>query len=362
MGHETIIYLNQKQFGDREQVVASCGTLSATTFRYRSGVCGLRLMNAHGATVLLPFQGQQIWSATFGGRDLTMRSMFTEPRPVPEFLHTFGGFMQHCGLSGIGGPGPEDTHALHGELPNASYQEAYLISGEDQRGPYLALGGRYRHTVAFALNYIAQPLVRLYEDEKRLQITMTVTNDKRSPMEFLYLAHTNFRPVNGGRLVYSAPSTRDQVRVRTTIPRHISPAPGYTEFIDQLAQDPSAHETFTADLAFDPEVVFFIDYLADGAGWAHTLQIHPDGSADYLRHRPAELPRATRWISRTPDQDAVALAEVGTGEPEGYTAEKRKGNVRVLGPGEKFSATFEAGYLDPDAAARLEAHVQEIVD
>ena len=36
------------------------------------------------------------------------------------------------------------------------------------------------------------------------------------------------------------------------------------------------------------------DYVADDAGWAHTLVVHPDGSADYIRHRPAQLPCATR--------------------------------------------------------------------
>jgi hypothetical protein len=84
--------------------------------------------------------------------------MFTEPRPTRNFLATFGGFLQHCGLTGVGAPSAKDTHPLHGELPNALYQTVYIVAGEDQRGPYLGVGGTYQHTVAFALNYQAEPL------------------------------------------------------------------------------------------------------------------------------------------------------------------------------------------------------------
>ena len=36
--------------------------------------------------------------------------------------------------------------------------------------------------------------------------------------------------------------------------------------------DPEVHHVLAPDLAFDPEAVFFIDYLADEDGWAHTMQ------------------------------------------------------------------------------------------
>jgi len=120
--------------------VVEFNTLCATAFRYPSGVCALRLENAKGSLVLLPFQGQQVWSAEFGDtsfvrRQLTMRSMFTEPRPTQDFLSTFGGFFQHCGVTGVGAPSPEDTHPIHGELPNAPYQKAYLLIGKMKKDP-----------------------------------------------------------------------------------------------------------------------------------------------------------------------------------------------------------------------------------
>ncbi len=358
---ETRITLAPAQFGERERTLVTYGPLTATAFRFDSGVCGLRLQNAQGELTVLPFQGQQIWSAAFGGRPISMRSAFEEPQPTRDFLATFGGFLQHCGLSGVGGPGPEDTHPLHGELPNAPYQSAYLVTGEDAAGPYIGIGGTYRHTVTFSANYTAEPLVTLHADASGFRVGMTITNHKHSPMELLYLMHINFRPVDHGRIVYSAPSTPQAVRTRTEIPGHIRPIPGYREFLERLAKDPALHEVLAPELPFNPEAVLFIDYLADDAGWAHSMLVHPDGSADAIRHRPGELPHATRWISRTPDHDAIALVEPGTAEPRGYHAAKASGQVLSLGPGERFTCGIEVGALNAEQAAAAEARIRAIV-
>jgi hypothetical protein len=342
-------------------VLVSAESLSATTFRTNTDVCLLKLSNAHGSVTILPYQGQQIWSAEFG-RELTMRSPFSEPRPTRDFLANFGGFLQHCGLSGVGGPGPDDTHPIHGELHNAPYQSAYIITGSDERGGYIGVGGRYEHVIAFGAHYLAEPLVKLYAGETLINVSMTISNLSGSPLEYGYLAHVNFRPKNHARLVYSVPRNPTHVRVRTSIPAHITPSPAYRTFLGQLAVDPFLHEQITPDLAADPELVIFLDYVADADGWAHTLQVHPDGSADYLRHRPDQLPHTTRWISRTADQDAIALAEVGTCEPEGFSAEKAKGNIRTLAPGAQFTATFDAGLLSTAKTQPLIDHIQQLTN
>ena len=55
-----------------------------------------------------------------------------------------------------------------------------------------------------------------------------------------------------------------------------------------------------------------------------------------------------RWISRTPDQDCLGIVLPATAEPEGYSAEKAKGNVKVLGPGD-VQVCMEMGYLFTEA-------------
>jgi hypothetical protein len=149
--------------------------------------------------------------------------------------------------------------------------------------------------------------------------------------------------------------------VRTSIPSHVRPGPEFAAFLQELSGRPEKHNVLKPGLAFDPEVVFFIDYLADGDGWAHTMQVHPDGSADYLGHRPLELDKGVRWICRTPDQDALGMVLPSTAEPEGYHAEKAKGNVKVLDAGATYKCSMVAGVLAVDDARTLEEKIEGIL-
>ena len=358
---ESIFLLSPSVFTDQEKLVVQHGSLQAFAFRFSSGVCALRLVSDRINLVMLPFQGQQIWSAEVDGRNLTMKSMFTEPRSTQVFLHTYGGFFQHCGATAMGGPSEKDTHPLHGELPNAPYQSAFIFTGSDDSGDYIGLGGQYQYTVAFSFNYLAEPRLTLHADASTFQMQMVITNLKNSPMELMYLAHINFRPVDNGTLVYSAVQTPEHVRVRTSIPSHIKPGPGYVEFIDDLKVNPEKHHVLAPGLAFDPEIVFFIDYLADKLGWAHTLQLHPNGNADYVSHRPTQLDKGIRWLCRTPDQDALGMIEPATAEPEGYLAEKAKGNLKVLPAGGVFHADLVIGALSPSEAVKMAARIEGII-
>jgi hypothetical protein len=361
MSWQTTINLQPHFFERAEFALAEFGELTAHTFRYQSGVCGLRLTNGVGRMILLPYKGQQIWRLELNGREITMKSMFDEPTASSEYLHTYGGFLLHCGFATMGVPTEKDTHPLHGELPNAPYQTAQLLIGEDEKGPYMGLTGTYQYTVAFNYNYVARPTVRLHAGSARVPISMVVKNLKRTPMEYMYLAHVNFRLVDNGRLVYSAQCTPEHVRIRSSIPSHVRPAPGYREFLAELAQHPERHNTLKPGLAFDPEVVLFVDYLADKNGWAHTMQVHPDRSADFISHRPGELDHGVRWIARTPDQDAIGLVLPATAEPEGYTAEKAKGNIKVLSALGEFRCEMEIGVLVPPEADRMEQEINRIV-
>lgn len=358
---ETLIHLNSADFTEKEKPLVGHGPLRASVFRYDSGVAAVRIANEFGELVLLPFQGQQIWSAAFGGRNLTMKSMFTEPRPTRNYLETYGGFLLHCGVTAMGVPGQNDTHPLHGELPNAPYQRAWLVAGEDERGSYLALSGEYEHIIAFNAHYMARPEVRLYAPATLFSAIIAIENLRPQPMELMYMAHINFRPVDHGRLVYSAPCVPGKVRPRTDIPSHMKFPDGYAEFLQQLVQHPELHNVLEPGLPFNPEVVLFLDYQADAQGWAHSMQVHPDGSADYVAHRPDQLSKGVRWISRPGDQDALGIVLPSTAEPEGYHAEKAKGNIRTLDANQSVTFEVVTGYLAPDEVAPVAQRIEEIL-
>lgn len=355
---QTTFYLSPDPFTAHETLLAERGELTASAFRYPSGVCALRLENALGELVLLPYQGQQIWDATLRGRRLTMKSMFDQPYPTREFLATYGGFLLHCGATAMGSPGPSDTHPLHGELPNAPYQSAALVFGADEKGEYIGLTGSYRHTVAFNYNYTATPLVKLYAASSVFTVSMAIHNLKARPMPLMFLEHVNFRPVDGGRLAQSVVCDPENMRVRANIPPFMEVAPGYREFVKILQEHPEKHLVFDPGLVYEPEMVLYLNYQADENGWARTLHIHPDGSADVVRHRPEQLNHGVRWICRTADQEALGI-EPCTAEVEGFSAEKAKGNVRTLLGGEVFTSELEVGVLSPDETRAEEMRIEQ---
>ncbi len=360
----TIIQLHEGCFTESEKVFVEKKNLAASLFKYETGVYGIRLTNRRGELILLPFQGQQIWKCEFEEHNLTMKSMFPQPIPTRDYLGTYGAFFVHCGATAMGVPSKDDTHPLHGELPNAPYQTAFLQIGSDERGEFIALGGQCEYTIAFNHHYLFEPLVKLYADATVVPISATLTNLKKSEMEYMYMAHVNFCPVDNARIVYSAPCTPEHTRVSINVPAHIKsshPIEDFKAFLQTLKDDPRKHTVLTPDLILDPEVLFFIDYQPDTDGFAHSMQVHSDGYAHYLKHRLAELPKGVRWMCRTPDQDALGLFLPATAEHQGFLTEKSKGNLKVLPGGASVEFSLEAGLLPPDEAKTMEGKIQEII-
>ncbi|MCA0432179.1 MAG: DUF4432 family protein [Proteobacteria bacterium] len=354
----TRIDLQSVHFGEKERPVAEGGGFVISAFRYDSGIAALRVRNRRGEILVLPFKGHQIWRCIFDGRDLTMKSMFEEPVATSAYLETYGAFFIHCGATAIGAPGPTDKHGLHGELPNAPYQRGWIVL--DEAKGTCAVVGTYEYTVAFSFHYLATSTYVMGADSTLLDVSLRVDNLKKTPMDLMYLAHANFRPVDNGELIYSAPYTPEAVRVRKSIPAHITPKPGYKEFIDELSRNPKLHHVLKPELGFDPEVAFTIDMKAGKDGHAHALLKRPDGTSDYMRYQPSQCSMCVRWISRTPDQDAIGMAFPATSEAEGFTAEKQKGNFVTVEGGKSWRVDMLIGALDKAETEKVEKEIDKI--
>ena len=357
---ETTINLNAVEFTRAETLLAQHGALKVFAYKYASGVAALRITNPVGEIIMLPFHGQQIWDANFYGRRLTMRSMFEEPVNSGDYLSNYGGFLLHCGATAMGNPGAGDTHPLHGELPNAIYQHAELKFGSGENGAYVEVSGRYRHIVAFTHNYVASPCIRMNEKNGRLAMHLSVTNLKATPMDVMYLAHVNFKPVDGAMLVDTASDDPTKVNVRDKFPAFFKTTPEYLTFIKALQKDPKLHREMTKGKSFDPELVMGLTFNSDAQGWAHSMQALPDGTADFISHRPSELPRGVRWITRTPNQDAIGIYLPATAEANGYTAEKAKGNVLSIEAGKSFECSLAFGALNRTDAEEMWAKIVKV--
>ena len=355
---ETVVHLGRALFGETERAFLVAGEgrgeLSASTFRYGSGIEALRLSNGRGHLVVLPYYGQMIWHARLDGVDLNMKSMFDVPRPAADIAGTYGCFAFHSGLLRNGCPSPQDTHALHGEMPCAPMDAAALHLGEDAEGPYLRLGGSREYVMGFGAHYLARPSVTLRPGSALFDIAMEVTNVGGAPMDLMYMCHMNHAFVAGGRFVQPAPFTPEATKVRTAVPGHVRRNPRFDALIALLARDPAAMETLSEPEAYDPEQVFYLKGLGtDPAGRTHLMLLRPEGDGAVVSYAPEVFPHAVRWVLYNADQQVAAFALPSTCEPEGYLAEARKGHVRILPPGGKAAFTVRTGHLDREEAARM---------
>jgi hypothetical protein len=113
------------------------------------------------------------------------------------------------------------------------------------------------------------------------------------------------------------------------------------------------------------ESLFLSAGFEAAAGWplraqGARLHVSPSGSADYVAHRPEQLPFTIRWISRTPDQDCLGFAMPATAEPEGYSAEKAKGHLQAIAGATTWRADFVVGTLDHNETTQMRAQIDQI--
>lgn len=347
------IELRRDDFRETPRVLYRTDGLAVTAFAYASGVEALKLENRRGHLVVLPYLGQMIWAAAFDGRDLTMKHMFRQPKRAASIIDTYGCFMFHSGLLRNGCPGPDDTHALHGEMPCAPMDRASLIVGADAHGATVEVTGEYEYVQGFGSHYVARPSVRLAAGDAQMTIAMDVTNLGGTPMDLMYMAHLNYAYVPGGRFVQSLP--RGGLRLRDSVPAHVKPTAAWRDYTATLAREPERLDTLDAPALYDPEIVFFMNGAqADAGGLTHFLLAHPDGGAFHTAYRPEQFAHATRWILHNADQQVAAFALPSTCEPEGYQAERRKGHVAALAAGATRRFEVVTGYLNADEARTLQ--------
>lgn len=361
MAVQGTVDLQKTFFTDRERPIAAAHGITASLFRYDSGIEALRLTNRRGHLVVLPYYGQMIWDAVFDGVDLTMANMFDMPRPADVIVGTYGCFAFHSGLLRNGCPGPTDTHPLHGEMPCAPMDTAGLEIGEDAEGPYVAVTGTREYVMGFGSHYAARPRIVLRPDATLFDIRMEVENLSGAPMDLMYMCHVNFAFCEGARIVQPAPFTPEATVVRTQVPAHVPRSPAYDALLQDLAADPAVMEVLDEPGRYDPEQVFYIRGLkTDAQGRTALMMRRTEGDAFHIAYDTRDFPKTGRWVLVNSDQKVCAFALPATCEPEGYTAEKAKGNVQTLAGGEIRRFAVRLGYVPAAEADAAEAAIQSL--
>lgn len=357
-------YLSKEMFTEREKLILEYGNMKAYTFLFSTGICGLKVENENGYIIVLPYQGQQVWRAVFKGHDLVMRTSFDEPRFPETYLSTYGGFLLHCGINAMGAPSKEDTHLQHGEIPNVEYTNAYLLTGEDENGKYISVAGEYNKKVAFIQEYIFAPECRLYENETVLHEIITITNKRSKPMEYMYLCHINFRPVDGSELIYSAEYNKENVKVHKIVPDTLPAdhAKKLKDYMDAIQEDITIHNKVDyKSQCYDPEICFAVNYKGDEEGYAHTMQYMPDGYAHYVAHPVDVLPVGVRWVSIAEDEESMGMVLPATAEHLGYIHAKKLGQIKMLDAKSSMTFKITTGLLCPDEAKSMAKKINDMM-
>ncbi|WP_372803942.1 aldose 1-epimerase family protein [Paracoccus seriniphilus] len=328
------------------RVLAENAAFRIEAFRFSTGVEGLKVANRRGMITVLPYLGQMIWDAEFDGRSLAMGNAFAAPRHGASILETYGAFAYHAGLLRNGTPGPEDSHALHGEMPVATMDSACLLLGQDDAGSFVEISGQVEYVMGFGAHYMARPRIRLRADSGLMDVEMQVENLSAHPMELMYMLHANFDFVADARIHQPAPFSPTHTQVRKAIPGHVTPSAEFLALLDDLAENPARMAQLSEPDLYAPEQVFYIKGLGvDGQDRTRLAMELPEGGAFSVEYAPRDLPHCVRWILNDGDAQVAAFALPSTCEPEGYTAEKAKGHVRMLAPGEVARFPVTLGYL-----------------
>lgn len=345
----------QKDFFDgAEKTLVEHGAFKIFAFRYASGVEALKVENRKCSFIFTPFKGQQIWHFVVDGEEISMQTTVKEPVDTMTYLKNYGGFMYHCGVISFGAPDAEHPH--HGEIPNENYSSAYIACGEDDGGRYILLGGELEHDTAFVRKYKFAPEIKLYEDSAVFNIKVRLENLRSYPMEYMYLCHLNFKPMDGAKLIYSAKRDAEHIKVYK--------AEGSEElmkYMNDLQENPEIMDSVgAAGQVYDPEVCCGIKYESDENGRAYTMQ-YTDKGACYVSHPVDVLNNGVRWISRTKNEDAMGMVLPATAEHIGYANAKEKGQLKILGADEKLEFYMEAGYLDAACADKVKEKIERIM-
>lgn len=339
----TRVHLRRNHFEWAEAGLLSSGPLTVTGFRYGADVPALRVRTDRIEAVVLPFRGQQVWRFAVDGEELTMRSTFEAPTAnTTDFGQSYGAFLLHCGLTGMGHPGPTDTHALHGELPNAPFQEAWLEVDSDQRGPVLRVVGTYEHRATHAYHYRFTSTLEFRPGERTVALTVDATNLRASTMPYMYLCHINWALWPDATLVQPVPEDADHFTVFPD-PNEDAETAAYTRAI---IADPGLSNHVPAGIHLVPEYCAWLRPVAGPDGWAHFRMDRPGGPSAWVGFEVAHLPSVIRWLSNTGDEQAAGFALPATGHHRGRAISERDHLVRAIEPGRTVTMRLGFGLVD----------------
>ncbi|MCF7818358.1 MAG: aldose 1-epimerase family protein [Kiritimatiellales bacterium] len=280
-------------------------------------------------TVLLD-RGMDIGDASFNGIPFAYQSPVGAVHPSYfesdglRWLRSFGGgLVVGCGLRNVGVPEAEKGMrvdgplGLHGRLSNTPAEDI-AVSKVWKTGKYvLSISGIIREVSVFGENLELRRTISTAMGDNSISICDEVANRGIRPSPLMILYH-----INAGFPLLSESSVVEG-KVTSTVPRNERAAAGLSEW--NVCQPPTDGYA---------EQCFFHDVEADADGMARmTLRNPESGLAMEVAYRKAELPYFTQWKMMGRQGYVVGL-EPANCHPDGQSAEKENGTLKIIEPDE----------------------------
>lgn len=307
---------------------------------------GVRLIEVRTGTGfrfnVLPSRGMDVSFAEYKGIPLSWRSCtgdvspaFYEPEGDGWHRIFYGGMVITCGLSNVGAPCVDQGEELgrHGRI-SATPAESVYADGRWEKDEYqLMIQGRMRQATFWGENLTMTRRIHSRLGASWFRIEDEVENHGFSPAPLMFLYHVNI-----GFPLVSEEST-------ILIPSKKA-----------IAMEPSMNaESFRqlhAPLPEAPSQVFYHETASDSDGIVTVALINeklPLGL--YIRYSKDRLKNLVQW--KMLGQGAYVLGiEPANCHVEGRAAERAKGTLEFLPPGDRRQFDMELGVSDSEVEFR----------
>ncbi len=307
----------------------------AEEFTFSSGPArgsrGIRVKCGKLAFTLLPDRCLDIAFAEVAGVPVSYDSCTGIVSPAyydeTDFLRSFtAGLLTTCGLTYMGNPCTDDgqTLGLHGRIGNAPAQDVSIHRGWQNDDYVLTVTGRMKQAAVFGENLELIRTIRVKLFENTISIEDEVVNNGFSASPLMVLYHVNF----GYPLL-------DATAALTTNMGNPTPQD------EHAAKDLAIAHSFTSPQPGFVEQVYYHNAVADS--WAR-LNNDALGLFAEVAFSGENLPYLVEWKQLGEGLYVLGL-EPGTNPPEGRAAERAKGRLKYLAPGESktFSVSLRFG-------------------
>jgi galactose mutarotase-like enzyme len=277
-------------------------------------------------TVLLD-RGMDIGPASCAGLPIAWVSptgfahpMFYDPKGF-GWLRTFGGgLLTGCGLTNVGSPEEDEgeSNGLHGRLSHLPARHVSIDESWQGDECSFSIRGEVRQAQVFGENLSLRRSITTGLGSRCISVHDVVTNrgPKPSPLMVLYHCNFGFPLLDSGcelRAADHAVQPRDET-LRQGLEnwmRFQPPTQGYSE------------------------QVFYHDLPADREGWAAIQLVNAARSVTLtLRFQKASLPNLIQWKMMGQGTYVLGL-EPANCRVEGRSAERSRGTLQILEPGEE---------------------------